>query len=78
MEFERQQVIPGKYMCLILKDEFCFFPVPFGSMVKFESFALFPVDNQSHPVMHRLTLILNEFAVFAYYCITPCEFLVEV
>ena len=39
----------------------------FVSMVKFQSFALFPVDHLSHPVMSALLYFICQFAAFTYY-----------
>ena len=46
-------------MHLIFLDGFCFFffNIPFGSMVKFESFAPIPVDHRSHPIIHGLVFL---------------------
>ena len=53
-------------------DRFLFVHIPFVSMVKFESFAQFPLDHLSHPVIP--SLVLCRFAAFAYYVINCFNF----
>ena len=49
--------ITEKFMRLILWDGFEFVDIPFGSMVKFQFFAQFPVDQLLHPVVPTLALL---------------------
>ena len=46
-------------MRLILMEGFWIVHIPFGSMVKFLSFAQFPVDHLPHKVMASLVLFLG-------------------
>ena len=62
-------------MHIILYEEFCFVQVVFGSMVKFQFLAQFPVDNLSHPFMLSLVLFWRKFAAFAYNMINDFVFL---
>ena len=50
--------IPENFMPLILEDRFRFVHIPYGSMVKFQFLAQFPVNYLSHPVMSTLILLL--------------------
>ena len=43
--------------------------LPFGSMVKIQSLAEFPVDHVSHQVTPRLVLFQCQFAAFLYHLI---------
>ena len=46
--------IQENFMCLILQERFWFVYIPFGSMVKIQFFALFPMNHLPHPVMSCL------------------------
>ena len=61
--------IPGNLISLIFGDWFWFVHIPFGSTVKFKSFAQFPENPLSYPIVPGLVLLLCEFIAFAYYVI---------
>ena len=47
-----------KFVPLILQKGFRFVPIPFGSIVQFQSLAQFPVDHLPHSVVSSLILFL--------------------
>ena len=65
--------IPENFMRLILLEEFWFVHISFGSMVKFQFFAQFPVDFLSCLVASDLVLLLCLFAILTYYVINRFE-----
>ena len=50
----------------IFLDGYWFVHIPFGSMVKIQSFAQFPLDHLSHPDKPGLVHFLQLFIAFAY------------
>ena len=56
-------------MSLVFFDRFFFMNILYLSMLKFQSFAQFFVDNISHRIILSLVLILCKFVAFAYYVI---------
>ena len=51
--------ISDKFVRFLFLDGFCFVHIPFGSMVKFQFLAQFPMDHLSHPVVSSLILFLR-------------------
>ena len=51
-------------MCLIIQDGLLFVYIPFGSMVKFQFLAQFPVNLFLYPIVSSLVLFKRKFAVF--------------
>ena len=51
--------IPENFVRFNLQDGFWFVHIPFGSMVKFQFLAQFPVDHQSYLVVSSLILLLR-------------------
>ena len=50
---------PRNFVHLILQNRFWILNIPFGSMVKFQFFALFPMDHLPHPFVSSLILLLH-------------------
>ena len=61
--------IPENFVCLILQDGFWFVHVPFGSMIKFQFLAQFPVDDSPPSRIKSYTSI-----VLVWYVRLPCDY----
>ena len=61
--------IPEDFIGLFYLGQFWFVPITLVSKAKIESFAQFPVDHLSNPIMSSLVFLLYRFAAFAYYMI---------
>ena len=51
--------IPEKFVSLTFQDGYWFMKISFGSMVKFQFLAQFPVSHLPHPVMSSLVLFFK-------------------